>query len=112
MHSRFIAFARTICHAQIIDVEATKVQFFGTKVEVTMTKAEAGHWNQFEVPKHKNAGSEPMLAAVAAEPVGVAAAAPDANDDDGIESDVDLDDIEAMRSVTIQDQQDAGLDFD
>lgn len=106
----------TVCsHStmQIIDVAATKVQFFGTKVEVTMTKAEPGHWNQFEVSKHKNAGGEPTnaAAAVVEPPVGVAVA-PNANDDDGIESDVDLDDIEAMRSVTIQDQQDAGLDFD
>lgn len=92
---------------QIIDVAATKVQFYGTKVEVTMVKAEPGHWNQFEVPP-KQASPAPAAPQVAA-----VAAAANGNDDDGIESDVDLDDIEAIRDVTITDQaSDAGLDFD
>lgn len=90
---------------------ATKVQFYGTKVEVTMLKAEPGHWNKFEVPQaNSGAAAVPAAAAVAA-----AAAAATNDDDDGIESesDVDLDDIEAMRAVTISDQPvDAGLDFD
>lgn len=91
-------------HLQIIDVAATKVQFYGTKVEVTMVKAEPGHWNQFEVPPKK----QPTVPAAVAP-----AAAANSNDDDGIESDVDLDDIEAIRGVTISDQaSDAGLDFD
>lgn len=99
----------------IIDVAATKVQFFGTKVEVTMVKAEPGHWTRFEVPRHQkataaaSAGAENVAEAAAV----AAAAAPNAVDDDGIESDVDLDDVEAMQSVTITDQSaDADLDFD
>lgn len=84
---------------QIIDVAATKVQFYGTKVEVTMTKAEPGHWKQFEVPRHNRQQVAAAAAAAAA-----AVAAPNGNDDDGIESDVDLDDIEAIRGVTINDQ--------
>lgn len=83
---------------------ATKVQFYGTKVEVTMVKAEPGHWNQFEVPPKKQPAAPAAVAP---------AAAANGNEDDGIESDVDLDDVEAIRAVTISDQApDAGLDFD
>lgn len=77
---------------------ATKVQFLGTKVEVTMLKAEPGHWNQFEVPRNvKRAEAAPVE--------------PSPTEDDGIESDVDLDDVEAIRGVTIADGKDA-VDFD
>lgn len=101
----------TVFCVQIIDVAATKVQFYGTKVEVTMVKAEPGQWVKFEVPQKS---ALPAAAAAVAAAAAAAAAATNGNEDDGIESDVDLDDIEAIRAVTISDQaaDDAGLDFD
>lgn len=94
----------------IIDVSATKVQFFGTKVEVTMVKAEPGHWNKFEVLQQQVRPAEDAARAALA---AAHEAAQMAIEDDGIESDVDLDDIEAMRSVTISDEAaDAGLELD
>lgn len=66
-----------------------------------MTKAEPGHWNQFEVPR---AVQKPEAAAAPVEP--------SSTEDDGIESDVDLDDIEAIRGVTIGDERKEDVDFD
>lgn len=75
---------------QIIDVDKTKVQFLGTKVEITLVKAEPGNWAKLDIPhqKPKTVDDEPQ-------PTGPQVA------DDGIESDVDLDDIEAISGVQI-----------
>lgn len=68
-----------------------------------MVKAEPGHWNQFEVPRN---AQRPDAAAAAA------VVEPSSTEDDGIESDVDLDDIEAIRGVTIGDERKQDVDFD
>lgn len=65
-----------------------------------MTKAEPGQWNQFEVPRtaQRHEPAAPVEAS--------------STEDDGIESDVDLDDIEAIRGVTIGDEKANDDDFD
>lgn len=66
----------------------TKVQFFGTKVEVTLVKAEPGHWTKLDATQVKAVqeaeSTEPEIA-----------------EDDGIESDVDLDDLEATSGIVV-----------
>lgn len=64
-----------------------------------MLKAELGHWNQFEVPRN-------VKPAAAAAPV-----EPSPTEDDGIESDVDLDDVEPVRGVSIAENREV-VDFD
>lgn len=67
----------------------TKVQFFGTKVEVTLIKAEPGQWTKLDVPR-----AEKVV--VVQQP-----AESEIIKDDGIESDEDLDTIEATSGVVI-----------
>lgn len=76
---------------QIIDVDKTKVQFFGTKVEITLVKAAPGNWAKLDIPLQISKSVEDD-----AQPAG-----PQLPEDDGIESDVDLDDIEAISGVQI-----------
>lgn len=75
---------------QIIDPDKTKVQFFGTKVEITLVKAAPGNWSKLDIPHQPPKSLEDN--ARPAEPELL---------DDGIESDVDLDDIEAISGVQI-----------
>lgn len=65
----------------VIDVEKTTAQMFGTKLEITMPKAEPGTWAKLDFPREVIATKQ-----VDVEPI--------QNDDD--DSDVDLDDIEAI----------------
>lgn len=76
---------------QIIDVDKTKVQFFATKVEITFFKAAPGNWTKLDIPHQapKSVEDDDQLAG------------PQLPEDDGIESDVDLDDIEAISGVQI-----------
>lgn len=76
----------------------------GTKVEITLPKAEPGHWAQLYFPKaatekaadDESNQEEPIKSATAA----AAPAESTPNDDD---SDVDLNDIEQVRGVKITD---------
>lgn len=75
----------------------------GTKVEITLPKAEPGKWTTLNFPKavtekaaDDESNVEPTESATAAE----AAAQPSPNDSD---SDVDLNDIEQVRGVRITD---------
>lgn len=78
----------------IIDVSKSKVQMFGTKVEVTLAKAEPGHWTKLDFPREKKPNSEQKLAKEEDEEQ-------PANSDP--DSDVDLDDIEpAFSSATLK----------
>lgn len=79
----------------VIDVKQTKVQFLGTKVEITLTKAEPGSWNKLDFPRAVK--SEINL------PDSKIETKNDSDDPDDPDSDVDLDDIEAMSAVTIKD---------
>lgn len=65
----------------VIDVEKTTAQMFGTKVEITMPKAEPGSWAKLDFPRE-------VIVSKKEEEI------PVENDDD--DSDVDLDDIEAI----------------
>lgn len=78
---------------QIIDVTKAKVQMLGTKVEITLPKAEPGTWSQLSFANRKPAApkSDEQTA------VQPAKAASDT------ESDTDLDDIEQVRGVKITD---------
>ncbi|XP_031632872.1 cysteine and histidine-rich domain-containing protein [Contarinia nasturtii] len=76
----------------IISVPKATVQMFGTKVEITMPKAEPGHWITLDIPdKTKNANT---IVNKSTEPVNTTKD----NDDD---SDLDLDDIQQVRGVRI-----------
>lgn len=75
----------------VIDVKQTKVQFLGTKVEISLAKAEPGSWAKLDFPR-------PVQQAPS---VTVTTQNVDTKDDS--DSDVDLDDIEAMHAVTIKD---------
>lgn len=70
----------------IINVEKTNVKMYGTKVEITMPKIEAGSWAKLDYPR----------------PVVEQKTTPkkDIKKQDS-ESDVDLDDIEPVKGVTI-----------
>lgn len=73
----------------VINVEQTTVHFLGTKVEISLTKAEPGSWAKLDFPRvaHKELSMpEPKIVETKADP----------------DSDVDLDDIEAMHAVTIK----------
>ncbi|XP_055535080.1 cysteine and histidine-rich domain-containing protein morgana [Wyeomyia smithii] len=78
----------------IIDVSKSKVQMFGTKVEVTLVKAEPGQWPKLDFPREKKLSAEPKPA----DEESKKQTAADDND-----SDVDLDDIEpAFSSATLK----------
>lgn len=73
----------------VINVEQTTVQFLGTKVEISLVKAEPGSWAKLDFPRMvQQELSLPETKNVE----------PEADPD----SDVDLDDIEAMHAVTIK----------
>lgn len=78
---------------QIINVSKATVQMLGTKVEITLPKAEPGTWAHLNFPpKTVNQEKE---AEKKVEPV-----KPSKNDDDN-DSDLDLDDIQQVRGVRI-----------
>lgn len=83
---------------QIIDVSKATVQMFGTKVEITLPKAEPGTWAHLNFPAktitadaNKEKEQEQKKEDKPVKP---------ANDDDG-DSDLDLDDIQQVRGVRI-----------
>lgn len=77
----------------VIDVNQTKVQFLGTKVEISLAKAEPGSWAKLDFPRAiQKELSMPDTKNVETK-----------DDPDDASSDVDLDDIEAMNAVTIKD---------
>lgn len=80
----------------LIDVERSSASMFGTKVEITMPKAEAGHWLKLDfprdLPKEEDAKTGPV------EEVKAKIAEVEIEDDD---SDIDLDDIELVQGAKI-----------
>ncbi|XP_053658303.1 cysteine and histidine-rich domain-containing protein morgana [Anopheles marshallii] len=76
----------------VIDVAQCKVQMFGTKVEITLVKGEAGTWANLDFPRAKS-GEQQKQVTVKAD------SSSNAEDND---SDVDLEDLEpTMRTATI-----------
>lgn len=80
---------------KIINVSKASAQMLGTKVEITLPKAEAGHWTTLSFPKAVTASEKTNKPTEKVESV-----KPTTNDDD---SDVDLNDIEQVRGVRITD---------
>lgn len=39
------------CFLQIVDVEASQLSMYGTKVEIKLKKAEPGAWSKLEIPR-------------------------------------------------------------
>lgn len=74
----------------LIDVSRTTVNFLGTKVEIVMPKAEPGRWIKLDIPR-KSEQNEELQKQIDEEKAKQEAAA----NEDG-DSDVDLDDIEAI----------------
>lgn len=81
---------------QIVNVSKATVQMFGTKVEITLPKAEPGTWATLNFPPKTvtaNANKEKELE----KPAEPAKPANDGDDD----SDLDLDDIQQVSGVRI-----------
>lgn len=79
----------------LVDVGKSRVQMFGTKVEVTLVKAEPGTWPKLDFPREKKPTAEQIRQKLLEEQK----AAEQLSDD----SDVDLNDIgPAFRSASIQ----------
>lgn len=81
----------------IIDVATATADMFGTKVEITMPKAEGGHWIKLDfprdIPKDVDAKLEPAIAKPKVEEKKTI--------EDDNDSDVDLDDIELVKGAKI-----------
>lgn len=84
---------------QIINVSKATVQMLGSKIEITLPKAEPGHWASLEFPKTAKAPEKPTEQIEQIEQIKPTAAVN--NDDD--DSDVDLDDLQQVRGVRITD---------
>lgn len=84
---------------QIINVSKATVQMLGSKIEITLPKAEPGHWASLEFPKAAKAPEKPTEQIEKIEEIKPTAAA---NNDDN-DSDVDLDDLQQVRGVRITD---------
>lgn len=69
---------------------------YGTKVEITLPKAEPGHWSNLDFPKFTAAKAAPIE-------LTEATPAPDASTSDDDSDDVDLEEIEPLRAVKITD---------
>lgn len=69
----------------IVDVSRAEARMYGTKIEVSMPKAEPGHWTKLEIPKAQTVEENPQTFADKIDP----------NEDDD-EPDVDLDDLEVI----------------
>ncbi|XP_055588066.1 cysteine and histidine-rich domain-containing protein morgana [Uranotaenia lowii] len=79
----------------VVDVDKSRAQMFGTKVEITLIKAEPGTWTKLDFPREKNQNAEQIQKQQEEEQK----RANQAEDDD---SDVDLDDIEpTFKSATL-----------
>lgn len=74
----------------VVDVAKSKVQMFGTKVEVTLIKAEPGSWAKLDFPREKKATATEIQRQLQEQQQKAAAEQEDGGDD----SDVDLNDIE------------------
>lgn len=70
----------------IVDVSRAEARMYGTKIEVTLPKAEPGHWTKLEIPREVPVEQQQQPAANETHP----------NEDDEEEPDVDLDDIEVI----------------
>lgn len=83
----------------IIDVSNTSAHMFGTKIEIIMPKAEAGHWTglNFPVKEQSSEDGEPQIAQtmIQRQPE----KKEEVNEDD--ESDIDLDDIELEHGAKV-----------
>jgi cysteine/histidine-rich domain-containing protein len=72
----------------VIDIGKTKVQMFGTKVEITLVKGEAGTWPKLDFPRA--VVEKPKEEEQKVEPVKTL------EQEDGNESDVDLGDLDPV----------------
>lgn len=75
----------------VIKVEQSETRMYGTKIEVTMPKAEPGHWPKFNYPR------EIVEEKIQLDDHNTVVA----NNEEDDESDVDLDDIEAIHGARI-----------
>jgi cysteine/histidine-rich domain-containing protein len=71
----------------IVNVSKAEARMYGTKIEITLAKAEPGHWSKLEIPREKIVEEQPQPVADKAKL--------DPNEDDE-EPDVDLDDLEVL----------------
>lgn len=69
----------------LVDVAKSKVQMFGTKVEIALVKAEPGHWPKLDFPREKKPNADQIQKQLEEEKHKAAA--------EDSDSDVDLDDV-------------------
>lgn len=82
----------------VIDEKKATVNMFGTKLEVSMPKAEGGHWTKLDFPRDTPKEEDPKneLREVKAKASEIKITAQDDND-----SDIDLDDLEVHQGAKI-----------
>lgn len=85
----------------MIDVSKSTVAMFGTKMEVSMPKAEGGHWFKLDFPRDKPK-EEDIKAATNGEYADKAKVEDDNEVVVDYDSDVDLDDLEPVQGAKIQ----------
>ena len=76
-------------YRQVIKVEETTVTMYGTKVEITMPKAEAGSWSKLDFPRQREVPDQPVKVVVN----------DNSKESDSSDSDVDLDDIKSYKNT-------------
>lgn len=81
---------------QIVDVSKATAHMYGTKVEIVLPKAEAGHWTNLDFPK-----TAPTKTVAIDETKEKSDAPPAEPAKSGNDSDVDLEEIEPLRAVKI-----------
>lgn len=82
----------------MIDVSKTTASMFGTKLEITMTKAEAGQWLKLDFPRDTPKVEDPPQQPVETPKPDVIQTK---TADDGNDSDIDLDDIELVQGAKL-----------
>lgn len=84
----------------VVNVEKASASMYGTKVEITMPKAEGVHWSKLDFPRDDPKPENEQVYASN----GIASANPEQPapaEDESNESDVDLDDIEAVTGAKL-----------
>ncbi|CAO1435652.1 unnamed protein product [Diamesa serratosioi] len=84
----------------IIDVSKANVKMFGTKVEITLPKSEAGHWLKLDFPKDQESKADPKTEEPNSDHKVKTTKVPLKVESED-ESDVDLDDLEASTGVQL-----------
>lgn len=95
----------------IIDVSRASASMYGTKIEITLPKAQAGHWTKLDYPKDAVKEEEPKEIKQENESKKVKAEIIETANDES-DSDVDLDDLEIVSGAKITELASEKVDVD